>query len=307
MLSVCRLLVQPKNCSAKKRVASTAFPKNYKKKNKKKTTQKQSINEKSKKTLTFDIVRHSVLWETFYWISLLIDQSINWQIILALFSCLLFCSSLFSVQFPWKQSTVLPQKSCKNNSQQCLVSTPNQSLHPNHICALPTSLSQKTNCIPGSGQQWSLLNTYTQVYKSPQRRLYVSLAARAGGGGWGVCVGGGDGAVARSEHVQADLNGCWYSDFPQELLSGLCRCFRFQREAINAQPVDLIHMYGWLLRSVQPLPLYLLPDCLKALPAGAQIGSSHHKDRNWIADMVGTKDKQGWFHKVIIQTMHLDV
>lgn len=123
---------------------------------------------------------------------------------------------------------------------------------------------------------------------------------RGGGGGWG------NGAVTRSEHVQADLNGCWYSDFPQELLSGLCRCFRFQREAINAQPVDLIHMYGWLLRSVQ-----LLPPCVAYLtvsrPAGAQIGSSSRKDGNRIVDMAGTKDKQCWFYKVIIQTMHLDV
>lgn len=91
-----------------------------------------------------------------------------------------------------------------------------------------------------------------QVYKSPQRRLSVSLAARG--------LGQENGAVTCSEHVQADLNGCWYSDFPQELLSGLCRCFRFQREAINAQPVDLIHMYGWLFRSVQ-----LLPPCLPTL------------------------------------------
>lgn len=87
-----------------------------------------------------------------------------------------------------------------------------------------------------------------------QRRLPVSI--RQG-------LGEENGVVTYSEHVQADLNGCWYSDFPEELLSGLCRCFRFQREAINAPPVDLIHMYGWLFRSVQ-LPPARLPDCLKA-------------------------------------------
>lgn len=38
-----------------------------------------------------------------------------------------------------------------------------------------------------------------------------------------------------------------------------------------------------------------LPRLAKALPAGAQIGSSYHKDRNRIADMADTKDKQGWF------------
>lgn len=86
-----------------------------------------------------------------------------------------------------------------------------------------------------------------QVYKSPEKTFCLWL--------WGV--GEKNGAVTCGEHVQADLNGCWYSDFPQELLSGLCRCFRFQREAINAQPVDLIHMYGWLFCSVQ-----LLPPCL---------------------------------------------
>ena len=135
-----------------------------------------------------------------------------------------------------------------------------------------------------------------QAYKSPQRRLSVSAAVRAGEEE--------NGAVTRGEHVQADLNGCWYSDFPQELLSGLCRCFRFQREAINAQPVDLIHMYGWLFRPVQLLA-YL--TVFKACCRSPNWFLVSQKDRNRMADMADTKDKRGWFYKVIIQTMHLGV
>lgn len=121
-----------------------------------------------------------------------------------------------------------------------------------------------------------------------------------------VRVGEENGAVTCSEQVQADLNGCWYSDFPQELLSGLCWCFRFQREAINAQPVDLIHMYGWLFVLFSYRLPSCLPDCLKACwsPNWFLVSAKH---RNRTADMLGTKHKQDGFHKVIIQTMHLDI
>lgn len=111
---------------------------------------------------------------------LLIDQSIDWQIILALLSRLLYCSGLFSVPLPRKRSALLPQKSCRNNSQQHFVFTPNQSLHPDRISALHTSLSTETQLY--SRKRSTMLSTQyiIQVYKSPQRRLSVSGCV-----GWG--------------------------------------------------------------------------------------------------------------------------
>lgn len=169
---------------------------------------------------------------------------------------------------PSKKSDIL--YNYKNNEKAPLwtqeeqfVFTHNQSFLPNHISPLHASLlieSQLYSIKPST-----MLSTL-------QRRLPVSI--RQG-------LGEENGVVTYSEHVQADLNGCWYSDFPEELLYGLCRCFRFQREAINAPPVDLIHMYGWLFRSVQLPPAWLSQGLTqpKLVPCPAEIGIEWRADR----------------------------
>jgi len=169
------------------------------------------------------------------------------------------------------------------------VFTHNQFLHPDHISPLYVSLSIDTQLYSIKRPTMRSTQYIIQEFKSPRRRLSVSLCEWAGEE---------NGVVTCSEHVQADLNGWWYSDFPEELLSGLCRCFRFQREAIIAQPVDLIHMYGCLSRSVRlPPPCLPIPDGLTAC-----------RSPNWfLAPPADQKDEQRWFHKLIIPVMRLDV